>query len=235
MDVAGLISCYERACEADIERKLQVAEMQLYGEMELAPAKATVRPWEPPSGSGDAIREWRDKFVCLRVVGKAIFPEDKAEETLPLEDASDDDDDFWNATCRFPIPSEGAEAADEDDEFAPVILDDNAVYGRETEPEAHFPEGFEPDLSLCVVGLRPPLRSEPLVEEEEEIVCAEGVYEDYVAVSRWPETEVSADPDDEFPPFEVTSPTEAALRLEAAVREAELYAPRDEDDEAFVE
>ena len=30
-------------------------------------------PWDQPVGSGDAIQQWRDAFVCLRVVGKNVW------------------------------------------------------------------------------------------------------------------------------------------------------------------
>ena len=33
-------------------------------------------PWDLPTGSGDAIQQWRESFPCLRVTGKNVWADD---------------------------------------------------------------------------------------------------------------------------------------------------------------
>lgn len=190
--------------------------------------------------------------VSCRVVGKAIFPTDDTSQIELTDVESDDEEDaFWTSTCNVPITSDwqgealpgdampvivaptDGDLGDEGD--MPLVYDDSVVYSatRQRPLDVSFSPGFEPDLSLCVRGCRPPRRDTALLEEMEEIICSDGVYDDYLALSQWPETEAVPDPDDEFPPFVVLSAEEATARVQAAIREAaaQAHAAIGSDDE----
>lgn len=210
--VAGFISDYENACEADIDEKLAHADRQRYGEIPVVPVEAPRRPWESARGCGDAIAQWKDKFLCLRVVGTSIFPEPKKERSAVQSSVRDGG--FWSATCDVAIPEDAY-----GDEWVSVI-DDDEVYGTASVEEQGDPlpeEGFEPDLSLTIQGAPPPTRNELLNEEREEILCQDGVYDDFVALSRYPETLADKFPrgedEDLFPPFVAVSAEEATEEI----------------------
>lgn len=179
-------------------------------------------------------------------MGKAIFPADESAQLEQTEVSSDDEEDaIWTATCNVPIvshwrgealPGDALPAvvlpADVDDADGgeegdmPLVYDDSVIFSATSQGpvDASFSPGFEPDLTLSVRGCPPPLRDFALAEEMEEILCENGVYDDYLALSRWPETEAVSDPDDEFPPFVILSAEEAAARVQASIKEAANHA-----------
>jgi len=66
MDARQAVDQFDRMCEADTQHRLDHAERQRYGEVPVVKPKPSRNPWDPPSGSGDAIQQWRDSFKCLR-------------------------------------------------------------------------------------------------------------------------------------------------------------------------
>ena len=66
MNANETIDAFDRACEEDTKARLDHAEAQRYGEVPVVMPDAPRNPWDLPSGSGTAIAEWRDSFICLR-------------------------------------------------------------------------------------------------------------------------------------------------------------------------
>ena len=210
---------------------------QRYGEMPVAPMKQPSRPWEEATGSGDAIAQWRETFVCLRcvpclahverrlrIVGKAIGPEGDEPETV-VEEAESDEENFGRRAAGFRL-----RATRKTRRFR-VRRRRGLLRTSPTRGRRLVRDRIVPDSTLRVDGRRPPTRETLLPEEEEEIICADGVYDDYLALSRWPETDVPDDPDDEFPPFVVVSTDEAQRRIRAALLEAAAHHDVVDDDD----
>ena len=73
MNPQQAIDAFDAACEQDTAQRLANAEAQRYGEAPVVLPEKPKNPWDQPVGSGDAIQQWRDAFVCLRVVGKNVW------------------------------------------------------------------------------------------------------------------------------------------------------------------
>ena len=73
MNAQQAIDAFDAACEQDTAQRLANAEAQRYGEAPVVLPEKPRNPWDQPVGSGDAIQQWRDAFVCLRVVGKNVW------------------------------------------------------------------------------------------------------------------------------------------------------------------
>ena len=101
MNAQQAIDAFDEACEQDTAQRLANAEAQRYGEAPVVLPEKPKNPWDQPVGSGDAIQQWRDAFVCLRVVGKNVWGD------LPAPPVRDDFAAFATPTPpadRRPLP-----------------------------------------------------------------------------------------------------------------------------------
>ena len=80
------IDAFDAACEQDTAQRLANAEAQRYGEAPVVLPEKPKNPWDQPVGSGDAIQQWRDAFVCLRVVGKNVWGDLPAPPSAARDD-----------------------------------------------------------------------------------------------------------------------------------------------------
>ena len=96
MNAQQAIDAFDAACEQDTAQRLTNAEAQRYGEAPVVLPEKPKNPWDQPVGSGDAIQQWRDAFVCLRVVGKNVWGD------LPAPPSAQRDDFAAFATAPTP-------------------------------------------------------------------------------------------------------------------------------------
>ena len=86
MNAQQAIDAFDAACEQDTAKRLANAEAQRYGEAPVVLPEKPKNPWDQPVGSGDAIQQWRDAFVCLRVVGKNVWGDLPAPPSAARDD-----------------------------------------------------------------------------------------------------------------------------------------------------
>ena len=86
MNAQQAIDAFDEACEQDTAQRLANAEAQRYGEAPVILPEKPRNPWDQPVGSGDAIQQWRDAFVCLRVVGKNVWGDLPAPPSAARDD-----------------------------------------------------------------------------------------------------------------------------------------------------
>ena len=86
MNAQQAIDAFDAACEQDTAQRLANAEAQRYGEAPVVLPEKPKNPWDQPVGSGDAIQQWRDAFVCLRVVGKNVWGDLPAPPSAQRDD-----------------------------------------------------------------------------------------------------------------------------------------------------
>ena len=86
MNAQQAIDAFDAACEQDTAQRLANAEAQRYGEAPVVLPEKPKNPWDQPVGSGDAIQQWRDAFVCLRVVGKNVWGDLPAPPSAARDD-----------------------------------------------------------------------------------------------------------------------------------------------------
>ena len=89
MNAQQAIDAFDAACEQDTAQRLANAEAQRYGEAPVVLPEKPKNPWDQPVGSGDAIQQWRDAFVCLRVVGKNVWGDLPAPPSAARDDAGE--------------------------------------------------------------------------------------------------------------------------------------------------
>ena len=82
MNAKPFIDDFDRRLEAETQRRLDHAEAQRYGEVELELPEAPRNPWDLPSGSENCIGEWKESFVCLRCVSAPRAARSRARPTV---------------------------------------------------------------------------------------------------------------------------------------------------------
>ena len=227
--VSEMIRAFEREREAELDAALELANEQRYGERPIIEDPEPARPWEDKIGTAEAIRSWRQSFICLRIRGYAIFneppvkydddddePEEAEKRNKGEWSSSSDEGDFervqfWNDTCNVnPFDNDDDEElpsgnAWHDIQFRNDAVDESKIFGQKKAPLI-VEKYADPDLTLCVVGTKPPRRDYQLFGEDDgDILAIHGECPDYIVKSDWNETP-PPDPDDEFPPPVIDPP-----------------------------
>mmetsp|Transcript_26950 Transcript_26950/g.83845 ORF Transcript_26950/g.83845 Transcript_26950/m.83845 type:complete len:192 (-) Transcript_26950:34-609(-) len=76
MNAREAMDAFDRENERDCAARLAHAEAQRFGEVPVILPEKPKNPWDLPTGSGDAIQQWRESFTCLRVTGKNVWADD---------------------------------------------------------------------------------------------------------------------------------------------------------------